>query len=1347
MQVEPANFAHLLRSRRSFLRPILIQQPPASAAPKNQTYILAQADRNYRDRTSSSSLPHRPTTSLISHAFLRSQRRFPSPSFGPPDANNAIITADVSPATTAHAANSAIKPGPRPLSSRRLSTIQHSDNDDDDHQHTSADSPAPIVQKVPDDDAVIARIRAQAARDADSDPFTGSCLLSAIQLSGTGLFAANSLDSSDEAMADDDQDITITRRRGAKISACVAKVFFLFYTYDGNQVEAAPSTSNAALSRREKMEALAARARKAHGETQAQQRRDGSSHGCLLWWRQPRQDSISLSSLDIQDSDQDEHNDAMPPLWLLNQACQTKSSKRAAAAVKESTAQGQAPDQKGARDHAPPNRRLAREIVRDLPHPPQEDHGLGDLFNKITAKENLRNHANQALVQTATTSLPSSDQPSSQFPPASPRASMHRSHRAAGAPASSQYEAPAKPNLQTSASRVAGLATKPDQHTSLDDDDDADLPDLAAMVQKSRDQQQAEKEASVDLAAEDDDLLIYKPGDILSSKHNLPATPGRKRPTDLLYPAGHLPSRNHIQLHTGSKRELHASFKHTGGAARVGPLKMTQAQLNATLMRKMQTQSLKARSQKDGKDASAKARLARCRQAWPSAAPMSKICSSASRQRQKWRTRSGPRSGRNEDEDDPDFIMPVHAMPSPADEDEETKTDPLQPGPFERSRGNTHSDEVGRAKPELVFHLETFQAIDRSEHALSRSNTSSPAIQHAQPPVPLQPPQDPLVIPQSAGHDEDESFRTDDIPSQAADLGRFFEPTMPPPPAAKSAMAPSQAPKSFWDQTQTQTQSQTQDPSQMQSSSRPPQASNAPREFVRDPSANSALGAFFQDTQQDELRGESLDIFENPKIAGGKAHGFTQFFFDGTPPPSADGQGTRAAQLVDQCLGRLDYATAQIYRGRCVCGLRRAQMGEAMDLLDPTPSVLPSFDESQAEREAYAQAQAEGRRPHVAREDACPDRRRRVCQQGQKRKSAFIEGEAEESEDEELGGQKRGDGGGLKGSLVTTTPATLAKTMKTMRTTPTQQICKSLLTTNASSTKLRRTKSREHAFARHGSQGSGRLEIHQKAVQGGYRNRRGRAGLNGIDAFLDEDADLEDDHRKIAMMSAAAPRSEGKNRGAFDDDEEEEDAEVRAKDNGWDSDEDNNEARLAAALHDRIKGFPLETWLQSPHRRCSTSKRKAHFGAQYGRKAPRTSSPPTCRIHGRRHTRYRSRYGSRRRRRKWILMARLLSRPSLAIHVLPLWILHGSRHLEDAEPEWGNDANIVRAPKPTAAGTSQQSSSSGSGSRLLKATSSPFGGGVAKSSKPKAGSGGSMLLKQGIMGRESGFSSSSSSSR
>ncbi|TKY86530.1 hypothetical protein EX895_004679 [Sporisorium graminicola] len=111
------------------------------------------------------------------------------------------------------------------------------------------------------------------------------------------------------------------------------------------------------------------------------------------------------------------------------------------------------------------------------------------------------------------------------------------------------------------------------------------------------------------------------------------------------------------------------------------------------------------------------------------------------------------------------------------------------------------------------------------------------------------------------------------------------------------------------------------------------------------------------------------------------------------------------------------------------------------------------------------------------------------------------------------------------------------------------------------------------------------------------------------------------------------------------------------------------------------------------------------------------------------------------------LMARLLSnRPTAR----PSGLRSGSSMavdtLEDAEPEWGNDANIVRAPKPAASGTGAGSQQS-TGSSKFKVASSPFrAAGARKGGKGKVG--GSMLLsKQAIMRRESGFSSSSSGSR
>ena len=837
-----------------------------------------------------------------------------------------------------------------------------------------------------------------------------------------------------------------------------------------------------------------------------------------------------------------------------------------------------------------------------------------------------------------------------------------------------------------------------------------------------------------------------------------------------------------------------------------------------------------------------------------------------------------------------------------------------------------------------------------------------------------------------AGQDDDESFRTDDIPSQAAnDLGRFFEPTLPPPDAAKSGNVASQLPhKSFWDQTQTQTQtqSQSQEARPVPSSTRAPAASADPRELVRDASGNSALGAFFQDTQQDELRGESLDIFENATNAGGKAKGFTQFFFDGTPPASAASASNAGPSVWDASTMPPPKSTEV----DAFAALRKAQMGEAMDRLDTTPSVLPSFDESQAEREAYAQAQgqADQRSPEkmymnrdgfftqtkpsqqtglwsqydsqsqsqsqlqaatlasarrgsnvsvtdagqvgFASDDDPEDEgpvplkrlRRGVAAQaaaqsdvrvgyhgqsdadseneendppssqpeprprnafdvlrqgpnyaeddepiskGKKRKSAFIEGEAEESEDEELGGKKRGDGGGLEGVFADADgngsgadededdeddadAADLQELVDNERELD-----------EAQKDEIARARFREDMEAKDRED----LEIHQRAAQGGYRNRRGRgAGLNGIDGYLDDDADDEELKRRAAMglhMSAgakkrklldgtedgmdalaahdearafvqsyaathqidhesekyeflAAPladddddddssdddakedesmddeggelvrkdhragdedveadtfgpvvskqpskirfdevraviqqRRQAKRRTTFDEDDEDEDnAAHRRADDGWDSDEDDAETRLAAALHDRIKGVSS----RAPAAPAAPQQKKKKHGMQYGRKAPRTAatdavdameldSDPFPDPEAEEADDDAS--GS--------LMARLLSQPASrpSFHRPPSSSM-ALDMLEDAEPEWGNDAHLVRAPKPSAAGPSQSSSSSSSSLAKLPTGTLSF---RAAQKKAKVGATPSLLLsKQGIMRRESGFSSSSS---
>ncbi len=494
--------------------------------------------------------------------------------------------------------------------------------------------------------------------------------------------------------------------------------------------------------------------------------------------------------------------------------------------------------------------------------------------------------------------------------------------------------------------------------------------------------------------------------------------------------AGEVPTTQAKGASTHARADTEHPTRQAG--ARSGPVKLTQAQLNAKLMREVQSQTLKARSQKDAKEAKLKSAGDRVDKLGRSAAPdvqamLQRLGETANDQS------LDPLDTADDDEDDPDFIMPparsagsavgsdvdmgsaseidenedvvdfgsadededmdVQAAgtrdtieeadeehdsekenaPPPAsqqsqrsnaspslsrsllpsravmddDEDELPAARPnarrgrrsaladdddgddeaeLQPGPFDRNRGAIAEDasqSQGRSRVPLGD-ISSQSMLDQSM-PFSRSNTTSPALQHAQPPR-----RDPLVVPLSAGHDEDESFRTDDIPSQAADLGRFFEPTRPPPTAKVST-----APKSFWDQSQSQ--DATQDPSQLprSSSDRPP--------LARDASANSALGAFFHDTQQDDLRGESLDIFSNPKVVGGKAPGFTQFFFDGTPPPSASASWDASTMPPPKSTGD------------AFAALRRAQMSDA-GMLDPTPSLVP-LDESQAEREVYAMAQ------------------------------------------------------------------------------------------------------------------------------------------------------------------------------------------------------------------------------------------------------------------------------------------------------------------------------------------------------------------------------------------------------
>ncbi|CBQ72484.1 conserved hypothetical protein [Sporisorium reilianum SRZ2] len=1874
------------------------------------------------------------------------------------DANDVTVTTDVSPATTAHAANSAVKLGTSSLFRRVDSQpSQHSDNDDDDHPQSSTESPAvhrtrkfnlgmaraifdsdsdtdadavrskPASQSLTrddDDDAIIARIRAQAVRDTDSDPFTGS--LSSVPPSSSQAESSShrpSLDSGDEQ----DVSITLTRRRGAKISAMKGKsnkpIRSKFSSssdqeagaasdddVDDDHVQArkartfklASSASSASatpadhadahagssvntLSRREKMDALAARFRKAHGEPEAVVETNAQADPLLdafFGGGSPGRIPSRSPSLDIQGSDDDEHNDAMPAFMAPNADSATATAKSKSKKNKKNTkavaterdilsdleddfdrANAKVASKRAtaaaAKDKAQPKvkpltkkeletmhrqtARLARENrTRLAPTHQKKTIGLNELLSKIQASEANRNAiSHTASPQTsADNASDGSAQPSSQIPsgqsksqhasdpiesdPIPERSSLHPNYSSSPVvPMSRQQERrlgldPSTSHanfLQTTAAaagRVAGLATKQDPDTqkhqhllaraSDQDDDDAQLPDLATIVKQSRDQQQADKEAaqrmqrlrdmklrlleksrqqpptvaSKDVVAaaqvgdpDDEDLEVYQPGSVLAAKHNLPVTPGKKRPTDLLYreigirPGKTPPSRKsytgtnangspnaalHIgedaenadgqddlvvtdsQLRSAGKGLFIASDKAAGHvpatqppqpasaqarqddshqhpsatqvAGRAGPPKMTQAQLNATLMRKMQAQSIKARSQAGTKNAKASS-VSNARSAAPDVNDLLKSLGEAANS-----DAQGAHSGdQDEDEDDPDYIMPPardaesvigsdidmgsaseiepadenedfvdmgsadedddnhdteqagirdtiedadeehdsekenapppasqqsqrsNASPSlsrsllpsravmdddedemPAarlnarrgrrsafaddddeDGDDEADENPLQPGPFDGGRSSAQLEEASQSQGRVRVPLGDIssQSIDQSM-PFSPSLASSAAFPQSLSPslaAAAAPRRDPLVVPLTAGQDEDESFRTDDIPSQAADLGRFFEPTMPPPSAVKSAAAASQAPKSFWDQTQTQTQSQSQDPSQLPSSSRPPHATDAARPLVRDESANSALGAFFQDTQQEELRGESLDIFDNHKVAGGKAPGFTQFFHDGTPPPTADAPAGSKPSVWDASTMPPPKSTEV----DAFAALRKAQMGEAMDFLDPTPSALPSFDESQAEREAYAQAQANGQmangspekmymnrdgfftqtkpsqqvglwsqydsqsqsqsqhpsagagagawpspavhRASVRRgsdisnvsgdrnavvsdeeeDDVEPVQLKRlrrgvarfadaeVAEQQQddgdadsevddengppssqpepkprnafdvlrlgamqpadddeavvttkKRKSAFIEGEAEESEDEELGGNKRGDGGGLKGVFGDDDGSASGGDEDEDDEDDANAADLQELVDNERD--LDEAEKDEAARARFRADMEAKdredLEIHQKAIQGGYRSRRRGAGLNGIEEYLDEDAEDEELKRRAAMGSHAAmsarkkrkmlngtedgmdalaaheeaqafvnsyaathridhesekydflamaaedqededgedsgdddmdeeedadragnaeeqdveedafgpvpkqprtiryndiasivrERKKAKKLRALDDDDEEDahDA-AQARENEWDSDDDDTEARLATALHDRIKGVSTQNMPTS-----ATQPKRKPQGATYGRSSATAAAshrddvdamdvddtPDQDEADDDQDTN-----GS--------LIARLIgARPPTRPSALRSSSSMAVDTLEDAEPEWGNDANIVRAPKPAA------SSSAGSqnSASARKMGSSPFA--AAKgSAKAKAGS--SMLLsKQAIMRRESGFSSSSSGSR
>ncbi|PWY99876.1 LOW QUALITY PROTEIN: hypothetical protein BCV70DRAFT_227106 [Testicularia cyperi] len=779
--------------------------------------------------------------------------------------------------------------------------------------------------------------------------------------------------------------------------------------------------------------------------------------------------------------------------------------------------------------------------------------------------------------------------------------------------------------------RMMGIATKqPDANPSHE------LPDLGAVLQRNRKQRDAEARykqmqekklkyleqlkqqkqqlslktgsdtntASTSVAAradvddDDDDFVVYQPGSVLAQKQNVrhpPTTPGRNRPTDLMYKdlgiatahrttpgrkvyrgtnaagspnaaassspnrangtdrqdkdadddddddddelvvtdsqlrqagksfglasdraAGKLPTQAAESSHAHPKTEPQADTGASDGASgteqarqhrhtrKSGPLPMTQAQLNATLRRKMQDQNLHVRTQKE-----AKARVSGIStQSHGAQDHDDHDTSDVHAMLERLHAASTLGAGNeidevhngsdDEDEDDPDFLMPAardaasaigsdidmgsaseaeanadaveddederidfgsdeedqdriddddddsekenapppaansqqsqqsprshlsasspvlgrHGPPSRAvmdeDEDEMPASRPhvrrARPSTFvddedddDEAGGNMRASSAGQllhrgpltkdtANPDGNLSQERVPLGDISSQSLgrlfahSRSNTSSPVAPHAPHPTAtggssMAPPaaggrRDSILFPMS-GQNEDDSFRTDDIPSSQPGIGlsQFFAPTMAPAhaaPGARTVAAVAPNHKSFWDQTQTQDQSQTQ--SQLASQSQYPAAATAPRNMDRDASVNSALGAFFHDTQDEDLRGESLNIFENNKAKGGVAPGLTQLFFDGTPPPDAHSTSTAASgddrHHVETARRQSSWDAASMPPPKSTevdafAALRKAQMGEAMDLLEPTPSVLPSFDESQAEREAFALARTE----------------------------------------------------------------------------------------------------------------------------------------------------------------------------------------------------------------------------------------------------------------------------------------------------------------------------------------------------------------------------------------------------
>lgn len=155
MQVEPPNFSSSspLSSLAPSSNPSIEPAPPAGARAKvtysRKPLAAQEADSTHPGQESSSSSwhPASPSDYLLDtpmRSYARKNAAANANTAQDQDANDVTITtAEDSPATTAHAANSAIKPTSASSLFRRVDSqpSQHSDNDEERAQ-SSADSPA-----------------------------------------------------------------------------------------------------------------------------------------------------------------------------------------------------------------------------------------------------------------------------------------------------------------------------------------------------------------------------------------------------------------------------------------------------------------------------------------------------------------------------------------------------------------------------------------------------------------------------------------------------------------------------------------------------------------------------------------------------------------------------------------------------------------------------------------------------------------------------------------------------------------------------------------------------------------------------------------------------------------------------------------------------------------------------------------------------------------------------------------------------------------------------------------------------------------------------------------------------